>query len=324
MADPKTLRVLSLDGGGMRGYIESIFLELFIQQWGIEQNALAQNFDIIAGTSVGGIQTVAYANGFTPAQMQSFFVDDGPWIFSTSTIVPGVRASTLDKVSVMLLGGSFYDNTNLLDKLEEEFGDQTLPDMDTNVLIPSWDKTNKGILYYSNVNFPGSTGHTELSRNVAAATSSAPLYFPPVNFNSIDHWDAGIFQNNPVMTALTVGKTLKPAANRFCILRVGTGRGKLGFDDTGGPFSNMYNLMEIFEIGIAGPAEAAAIELGILDSYTLEDNFTYQFQFDIDPEQDSDIDNSSSDFLEYMHDATVANFNENIDEITNFIGHLTA
>ena len=242
MTVPKTVRILSLDGGGMRGYLSCSFLNNFVQRWGIPGSSLSQNFDVIAGTSIGGIQACAYANGLSPSDLQTFFSTQGPSIFSTSS-TPGVRATTLDKISTMVFGGSFYPNTNLISQLSATFGSTTLQQLQTNVLITScyYNTPNLGYnqktipIFFSNAQMPGYTGQTELAANVALATASAPLYFPPARFAppsslaGFNYVDGGVVQNNPAQLALTLGQALYPDARRFCLLSVGTGTGDIGF-----------------------------------------------------------------------------------------------
>ncbi len=73
MSDPNTVRILEFDGGGERGYLSNTFFNRFVQQWGIDPATLAQQFDVICGTSVGGILALAYATGRTPAELMPFF-----------------------------------------------------------------------------------------------------------------------------------------------------------------------------------------------------------------------------------------------------------
>jgi len=54
MADPNTLRILSLDGGGMKGLYSATFMKNFVQLWGIDPYEIWKYFDVITGTSVGG------------------------------------------------------------------------------------------------------------------------------------------------------------------------------------------------------------------------------------------------------------------------------
>ncbi len=337
MPDQNTLRVLSLDGGGSRGAGQAKNLILFCQHANINGNELHKHFDVIVGTSVGGIQAMAYANGITPEAMLAFFREDAPWIFSTSSILPGIRATTYDKIATMLLGGSFYSNANLIAKLNEEFGDLSLTDMKTNVLAPAYRVETDSLVYFSNVNFPGSFGQTSLVKEVALATASAPLYFRPGVVGDYSYTDGGTFQNNPANIALSLGKYLKPQANRYCVLSIGTGRGDIGFDidpppppvpDPGDPPAQPYlpNMSVLFKqigIGITGPQEAVAQDLKIRSEYNLQEKLYYhRIQYNLDSEVDTELDNTSSSYFDYLEETATQKFNDDIDNLTNFIGHL--
>src|ERR1043165_7312737 len=86
MSDPNTVRILEIDGGGERGYLSSLFLQKFIQLWGIDQADLWKNFNVICGTSVGGILALALAQGKTTDELIPFFLNEGPYVFSLGTI----------------------------------------------------------------------------------------------------------------------------------------------------------------------------------------------------------------------------------------------
>ena len=74
MSDPNTLRILELDGGGERGYLSLKFLQLFLNQWlGPSITNIAPYFDVICGTSTGGIMALALASGQNPSDLNSFF-----------------------------------------------------------------------------------------------------------------------------------------------------------------------------------------------------------------------------------------------------------
>lgn len=248
--DSGTVRVLSLDGGGMRGYLSAVWLDKFIQMWGISGNELWKYFDVIAGSSIGGIMALAYASGKSPTDILPFFTEDGPWIFTTSSSTPSSRPSTLTKINTIVGGPlsspTFYPSTTdgigtkrLKSKLDNVFGTQTMQDMKTNVLITSFEKndtetdftqdTNTPI-YFSNSNIvPVLIGQNNLAVDVAMATSAAPLYFPSWKIGEDKYIDGGVVQNNPASLGLSIGKALKPTARRYCVLSIGTGLGDVGF-----------------------------------------------------------------------------------------------
>lgn len=325
MSDPNTIRVLSMDGGGMRGIFTAKFMELFVQLWGIQPNEIWKHFDVICGTSVGGIQALGYANGLSPTDMISFFIDEGPWIFSTSSILPGVRATTLDKLATMILGGSFYPNTNLIDKLADQFGMQTMSDMKTNTLITSYNYDTDTPVLYSNIQFPNSTGQNELVKNVALATSAAPLYLPRANWGTSNFVDGAVIKNNPATLGYALGQVVKPTANRVCVLSAGTGLSKIGFHDTPTPppdESNMSYIFSLIGICITGAQETDSQELNLVDLYSLDNIYTLRAQSLLDPMQDTELDNTTSEFTDYMQTAAVDYFQDNITSISNFLGHL--
>lgn len=248
MSDSRTTRSLSIDGGGMRGMIPNIFMKLFMQHWGKNPNNIAGEFDVISGSSIGGILSLAYATGKSPADVEGFFNDDGPWIFTTNSSTPSQRAGNFLKIGTITTGtpATFYaSNTNgigtkrLKSKLDSEFGTLTMQDLQTNVLITSFEKndvnpdfaasTNVPV-YFSNSNIiPVLTGQNHQIVDVAMATSAAPLYFPAWPIGDDKYIDGGVVQNNTCNINLALAKALKPTGKRHCVLSLGTGLGDVGF-----------------------------------------------------------------------------------------------
>lgn len=329
MSDPNTVRILALDGGGMRGVFSIKWMEEFVNLWGIDPNEIWKYFDVIAGTSVGGLQALGYAAGMSPANMTSFMNDWGQWIFSTSTIIPGIRATTLDKIATMVFGGSFYPNTNLLSALVSLFGTLNLSNLNTNTLITSYDSTTNTPVLFSNRVFPGSSGTgTELIKNVGLATSAAPLYFPRANWGGDNFVDGGVIKNNPAMLGYMLGNIIKPAAKRTCILSIGCGIGDIGFGeppvDPPPDESNMSFIFSLLGITINGAQETDAKMLDNISQYTLKPIYSYRANAQLDPTRDTELDNTSSSFVTYMQDLATTSFNNDLVNISNFLAHLTA
>jgi patatin-like phospholipase/acyl hydrolase len=247
--DSQTIRVLSLDGGGLRGYLSAIWLDKFVQMWGISGNELWKYFDVITGSSIGGIMALSYANGKSPADILSFFTEDGPWIFTTSTSSPSVRPSTLSKIATIAGSGTFYpSNTDgigvrrLKSRLEAEFGANTMQDLKTNTIITSFEKNDTDPDFKQDTNVPiyfsNSSIITDLKgqnfklSDIGLATSAAPLYFPSHNIGEDKYIDGGVVQNNPASFGLSIAKAIKPTAKRYCVLSIGTGLGDVGFAET--------------------------------------------------------------------------------------------
>lgn len=346
--DKNTIRILSLDGGGVRGYLSLKFLQRFIQQWGVDGSELWKYFDVIAGTSIGAIQALGYAYGKSPNELEAFFLQKAKRIFTIRTVPVGCdadsnsnRPSTLQKIGLLTLNDPFYKSacavdagnsnygTNILQQtLIDNFGTDTLQKLKTKVVIPSYEKDRSKYVLFSNYNDPMFIGKDELIVNVARATSAAPVYLPKHSFNSHDYIDGGIYQNNPSEIALSLAKSIKPRANRYCVLSLGTGLGEMGFDGStsGGTSSDsaIASIFALFDIASTGGQEAVDFNFKLRSKRTLEQLYYYRFQPTLDPNINTELDNSDESFLTYMADTANSVFDNDNANITNFLGHLTA
>lgn len=222
----KTVRILSLDGGGMRGYLSATFLKRFCVQAGIPANQLFNSFDIITGTSIGGVQALGYAYGKSPDEMLQFFSSKGASIFYYNSILPLSAYKFSVIMGLPTYPTTFYGQAPLQAALEEVFGTTLkLSDLAGKVIIPSWDAGEDTSTIFSNITGfePFMTGANTEVVNVGLATSAAPLYFPSATVSGETLIDGGVYQNNPVTTAFSVARQLFPQATRLCVLSVGTG-----------------------------------------------------------------------------------------------------
>lgn len=114
--DPNTIYILSLTGGGAKGYLSNKFLKRFYERWRLsrgqteeEFGQVWQNFDVIGGTSVGSIGATAYGLGKNIDEVLDIFQNEAPWIFTTRTTsdvihrscnasVPSNKAGKTDKI----------------------------------------------------------------------------------------------------------------------------------------------------------------------------------------------------------------------------------
>jgi predicted acylesterase/phospholipase RssA len=356
--DTNTVRILSLDGGGVRGYLSLKFLQRFIQQWGINPNELWKYFDVITGTSIGGIQALGYAYGRSPEYLEPFFKDQAKRVFTIRSILDigqcntnydSNRPSIAQKVILIGQNDPFYKSacapdegnsnygSNILHNvLVDNFGTDKLSDLKTKVIIPAYqDDTSTYVNFsnYSNSNmFIGSEAQIV---DVARATSAAPVYLPSYSFGTPEHRyiDGGVYQNNPSEIALSLGKALKPTANRACVLSLGTGIGEMGFDEVNtflksseasNADSGIARIFSLFDIASTGGQESVDFNLKFRANNTLEQLYYYRFQPKLDTNLDTELDNSDVAFLDYMETTANTHFNNDTDNINNFLGHLTA
>lgn len=353
--DAKTLRILSLDGGGARGYLSVSFLSKLQSFF---DKPLWQIFDVIAGSSTGGLQALSYAYGKTIDEVKPFYLTEAPWVFTIRTAAdvasgsinasePSNRPSIVQKIAIMGDNGYLYRSTStesnygsarLKTVLTDNFSTDTLQNLKTNVLITSFRKDSNSPIIFSNLNDFNYFGQNLPIVDVALATSAAPIYLPPQLISGQNYIDGGVFQNNPAHLALNMGRRIKPLAKRFCILSLGTGLGDLGFDEVSTqnqrllqtnsllPFEQtIKDLVALFDQAMVGGQESVAKALSLINDPSIPSNlFHYRFQPDLDLSRDTEMDNTDSDFFEYLSDLATSTYNNDIDNISNFMGHLLA
>jgi hypothetical protein len=184
---------------------------------------------------------------------------------------------------------------------------------------------------FSNLTMPYLTGQNELITNVAKATSAAPVYLPAAVFNGNTYIDGGLYCNNPAQIGLSYMQAVKPLANRFCVLSIGTGLGNMQFYP--GPdvppvnpldigFTTVKNIFTLFDVATTGAQEAINVGLQTEANNTLNNLYYYRFQPTLDPTLDTTLDNTSPAILTYYRTVAETDFNTNLSAIDNFIGHL--
>lgn len=213
------INVLSIDGGGIRGIIPATILAK------IEDGAgrpLHEVFDLIAGTSTGGIIAVgvgtAANNGkpYRPADLVDLYTQYGPSIFKKTPFTP-IRQCFLPK----------YSPKSLESTLQKYFGDTEFSSALTPLLISSYDLVMQIPYFFKSHHIAADPTYNWEVRHIARATSAAPTFFPPLNrFEGGVHRalvDGGVFVNNPAMAAYSEARNLYPDAAEFLIVSVGTG-----------------------------------------------------------------------------------------------------
>jgi patatin-like phospholipase/acyl hydrolase len=187
----KPIRILSFDGGGIRGVLTCAMLRKLDRL----VPGFLENVDLFAGTSTGGIVALALATGnHTPDNLVDLYRDNAKTIFDDA-----LRPDPLP------LTRAKFGNGNLLRVLEREFGGSKLRELKHRVLIASFDLDNgqrgaerrwKAKFFH---NYPGADSDGDrLVRDVAMATSMVPVYFPSYQ----GYVDGAVVANNPSVAAL--------------------------------------------------------------------------------------------------------------------------
>ena len=124
-------RILSIDGGGVRGLLVTVLL----QQLDKRLPGWRDQVDLLAGTSTGGIIALGLAKGLAPTDLRTLYYDKSPRIFGDS-LLDDIR--DLGRVV-----GAEFSNRNLRQELEAVFGATKLQNLGKRVLISSFDLDNE-------------------------------------------------------------------------------------------------------------------------------------------------------------------------------------
>lgn len=215
-------RILSLDGGGIRGLLTAVLL----QRLSAAVPGWLDQVDLFAGTSTGGILALGLAHGFTPQDLRQLYATRCADIFDDSWLD--------DLMDLGRTVGADFSNRKLGRIIKEMVGDITLKELRKKVMIASFDLDNehenpierswKPKFFH---NFPGTDSDGDvLVRQVALYTSAAPTIFPAVD----GYVDGGVVANNPSLAA--VAQVLderavipeRPALHEIVLLSMSTGQ----------------------------------------------------------------------------------------------------
>ena len=197
------MRILAIDGGGIRGVIPAIVLADLEQRTG---RRTAELFDLIAGTSTGGILACGLTRrgegdgpAFSAADLIGLYESEGPEIFHRSLL------RTI--ASVGGLADERYDDRGLTTALARYLDGVRLSETATDLLVTAYEIERREAFFFRSTRAREDPGHDFALVDVARATAAAPTYFEPVRVTASDGGegyalvDGGLFALNPAMTA---------------------------------------------------------------------------------------------------------------------------
>ena len=214
-----TLRLVTFDGGGMRGVISLEIAKELERRLGWE--TLSDGIEWFGGSSTGSILATGYANTVSSAHLKDIYVEHGPKIFKKSWWR-----------RLCSFGQELYDDTAFVDALKEHFTDKTLGDLRRDVVVLSND------IEGTEDRAPGPVvfNSARLEQQevplwaMPRASSSAPTYFKPFfGFEGYSLIDGGIIANMPTQTAISEIISLygeeeyKGVRDNLKIISIGTG-----------------------------------------------------------------------------------------------------
>ena len=184
-------RILSIDGGGIKGIFPGSFLATLEQSLG---QPIATYFDLIVGTSTGGIIALGWASVYRQGTYLSFYEEHGPSIFRGSRAARALRQ----------IGISKYNSNPLREALRTVFGDRKLGESTRRLVVPSCNLDTGEVHIWKTSHHPRlERDYTASVVEVALSTAAAPTYFPTHRSSAgIPLVDGGMWANNPVGIAL--------------------------------------------------------------------------------------------------------------------------
>ena len=241
------MRVLAIDGGGIRGLIPALVLAEIESR---TSRRIADLVDLVAGTSTGAILACALTrpDPLPAADLAGIYVDEGPKIFDRSLLK-----------KIMSVDGYVderYDDDGLVAALRTYLGDTRLAEATVPVLVTAYDLQARAAVILR------SSGAGDLSMvDAAHASSAAPTYFEPVRAGAMTLVDGGVFAINPAMVAFaeTAGETLDVLAS----LGTGEHTRPLPFDEVRG-WGRLQWAQPIIDVVFDGSADAVDEQLSRL------------------------------------------------------------
>ena len=252
---PKLVRVLSIDGGGIRGVIPALVLQQIEE---ITEKRIADLFDVIAGTSTGAILALGLAvpdsksrPRFKAEELAQLYLDAGPKIFPAGSDrldsrarfihdvlsrMPGNKAKSAAELLIQIASKPYDAESGIDEVLEQYFGDVELKNLLVNVLATSYEIEQRRNFYWRRRDALATKTLNAPVAKVIRSSTAAPTFFTPAKVPTAGlpsyyaMVDGGIFANNPALAALVEAKTIYPLAQDFLVVSVGTG-------DNPGPYN---------------------------------------------------------------------------------------
>jgi len=234
-------QILSIDGGGIKGLFSAAVLTYLEEDLEIR---VVDHFDLIVGTSTGGLIALGLGAGMSPREIVEFYVKLGPEIFPPNPlrdikqfVRPKFAAGPLEKA------------------LKTFFGEKRLADSEKRLVIPSYNIGEDHVFLFKTPH------HERLKRDwktplwkVGMATSAAPTYFS--SFQKLDHIrliDGGVWANNPTMIGIVEAiSLLNQPVSSLMVFSLGTTdeiRGRPKKLDCGGKWQWRRDAVEVIMRG---------------------------------------------------------------------------
>jgi uncharacterized protein len=325
----KCVRILSIDGGGVRGIIPATILKEIENR---TDKRIAELFDAIVGTSTGAILTLGLTKpdeidpskpAYTADDLIQFYIDEGEKIFPQGPMTVFRQ-----------IWGPKYSADGIEAVLQKKFGDTYVYEALTQVLIPTYDIETRSHVFFTTYGLPDSM---PFMWEVARAASAAPTFFPPFRIACIPRGeqngkkyyaliDGGVFANDPSPHAVAFARRDddrlqgKPYDLKHSILLVSIGTGRV---PTTTRFENAWSwgvlgwIHPLVDIAFSDPGGLQDTQhlMGLYDRY-------FRLQPEIHEVSAAVLDDASKSNLVYLRGIAQDYIKENHALIEKIVGEL--
>jgi patatin-like phospholipase/acyl hydrolase len=200
----KEFKILSIDGGGIKGLYSATILKEFEEKFDCH---ISDYFDMICGTSTGGLIALALSLKIPAKDICEFYNTDGDKIFPTSRYLNLFGRKISRRILKQLFYGGKYSDVSLKKALEKVLGNNKIGDSNNLLCIPSYTITEARPFVYKYDHPEGGLDRDNGARmvDVALATSAAPTFFPLAEnpfYDNKQFIDGGVWANNPTLVGL--------------------------------------------------------------------------------------------------------------------------
>lgn len=192
----RPFRILSIDGGGIKGILPATLLGELEERY-LAGQSIGRYFDLITGTSTGGIIALGLGYGITAAEIAALYRDRGDRIFPIDDGISGLLRWVRSWYSAA------FDSRPLAEELDKTFENARLGDAVTRLCVPAFEGKHGEPLIYKTPHHPDYVADQhQLMRDVGLATSAAPTYLKALEHDGYVLVDGGLVANNPIMVGL--------------------------------------------------------------------------------------------------------------------------
>ena len=318
------MKVLSIDGGGVRGIIPARILQEIETR---TNKPISKLFNIVSGTSTGGLLTLAITKPdgqgnpeFSAEYLVRLYMERSKEIFAKPSIIRKIKTG-------FGLWGSKYDRADYDEILLQIFKDNLLSQSLCPIFIPIYSLGNSKPFIASTYFAARNKENDFYLRDIAGAASAAPTYFDPKKFRSPNSTtiyqgvDGGIYANNPELIGVTGVYLLDPSfeIGNIILLSLGTGDTVKNNQNSGND-GDIGWLKNKDIIGNMMDAESAIAETAVTAMLKNSNHFRFQLHL---PNELAAMDNSSDSNLNALLEAAENFIQQNTHSIDNLCKKLT-